>query len=881
MKQIIFFILLLTSIAYSQPVDTTGGSVPFDSSKYYTRTFSDLKYLENVDSVNQRTFSDSKYERKTFDNSKKWVLFGDSFSNDILGEYGIVVINKLGLTGTVTHAVGGYPIASVNDTLDALLAVNSDYLDDFDIITLLVGVNDYYWSVPLGDPDPVYVDTSTYAENLRYFIETVLTANPNVELYIMTPPEAGGGTSGITYKADNSAGYSLKDMASLISQICASYAIQCIDLYNLSGFNSQTMPTMTSDGLHPSVAGAQVLGDIITSAFVNKKNFGNTFNTVIDNDYLLKYDGYTLRNSRIFDDGSDVTITDSLKLTAVSPVLSLNNTSLVDYGGINFLSNNIFNGSITLLPTTAHLKINAGRSVGWSGYITLETDSTEKMRITSTGKVGIGTVNPDSQLTVNGGAHIEQGLNVGGIARVGTYDAYPSSEVDGLFITNNPVTNGDVGRGLNVYHHYAGTYASTGINTYAYAEGTNNQDHLNGIQSFTYGSLSTSSDTIINLRGLASYVSQTSGVVTNGVGLYIHTLGGTITNKYAIYQAGEGDKNYFAGNVGVYGASRNIIGYEIFSDAVGVGSLYGLGDDYSTSNQYTASGILLESYLAGGLSFSTYNATASIRFFTNNGDERIRIGSDGKIGISTDAPDSVLTVSGGAHITGGLKVDGTITAASLIGVDTTYAVAWGSLTGDINTQTDLTGLVHDSVNTKQNADADLTDLADGSLTLSKVGGLQDSLTAKANTAWFAISPTLIDDSIAVKMNRSEMTSYSTTTHTHIDFFDTLSISWGVLDTTYTGSLSGWKVPNDITITEISAYTDANTVTFNIEERAETTPNTAGTDVIGSDLVADTNQEETSTFTNATIAKNSWLVPTISATGDVSIFTISVRYIKTD
>ncbi len=119
------------------------------------------------------------------------------------------------------------------------------------------------------------------------------------------------------------------------------------------------------------------------------------------------------------------------------------------------------------------------------------------------------------------------------------------------------------------------------------------------------------------------------------------------------------------------------------------------------------------------------------------------------------------------------------------------------------------------------------------------------------------------------------------THTHTDFFDTLSISWGVLDTTYAGSLSGWKVPNDITITEISAYTDANTVTFNLEERAETTPNTAGTDVIGSDLVADTNQEETSTFTNATIAKNSWLVPTISATGDVSIFTISVRYIKTD
>ncbi|EFK95508.1 secreted protein [sediment metagenome] len=88
----------------------------------------------------------------------------------------------------------------------------------------------------------------------------------------------------------------------------------------------------------------------------------------------------------------------------------------------------------------------------------------------------------------------------------------------------------------------------------------------------------------------------------------------------------------------------------------------------------------------------------------------------------------------------------------------------------------------------QPKDDDLTDLADGSLTASKVAGvadadygdvtvssgswaveddshnhvisnvdlLQDSLTAKANTAWFAISPSLIDDSITVKLNRSEM-----------------------------------------------------------------------------------------------------------------------------
>lgn len=113
------------------------------------------------------------------------------------------------------------------------------------------------------------------------------------------------------------------------------------------------------------------------------------------------------------------------------------------------------------------------------------------------------------------------------------------------------------------------------------------------------------------------------------------------------------------------------------------------------------------------------------------------------------------------------------------------------------------------------------------------------------------------------------------------YSDTLSYSWGIMDTTTVGALPGWKVPNNITITEISAYTDANTCTFNLEERGETTPNTAGTDVMSSDLVADNDQQETGTFSNAAIARNAWLVPTISATGDVAIFSITVRYVKTN
>ena len=109
--------------------------------------------------------------------------------------------------------------------------------------------------------------------------------------------------------------------------------------------------------------------------------------------------------------------------------------------------------------------------------------------------------------------------------------------------------------------------------------------------------------------------------------------------------------------------------------------------------------------------------------------------------------------------------------------------------------------------------------------------------------------------------------------------DTLTWNWGIIDTVITGALPGWKVPYAITIIDVSAYTDANTTTFNLEERAQTTPNTAGTDAMASDLVADTNEQVQTSFSNADFAKGTRMTPVISATGDVSIFGITARYIK--
>jgi hypothetical protein len=108
---------------------------------------------------------------------------------------------------------------------------------------------------------------------------------------------------------------------------------------------------------------------------------------------------------------------------------------------------------------------------------------------------------------------------------------------------------------------------------------------------------------------------------------------------------------------------------------------------------------------------------------------------------------------------------------------------------------------------------------------------------------------------------------------------TQSVNFTVVDTVKTGgeTVWAWKVPYNITITEIASFTNANTVTFNIEQRAQITPNTAGTDCMSADQVADNDQQETTSFADATVPADTWLVCVVTSAGDVSLFSVTIRF----
>ncbi len=71
-------------------------------------------------------------------------------------------------------------------------------------------------------------------------------------------------------------------------------------------------------------------------------------------------------------------------------------------------------------------------------------------------------------------------------------------------------------------------------------------------------------------------------------------------------------------------------------------------------------------------------------------------------------------------------------------------------------------------------------------------------------------------------------------------------------TTHSGDVQ-LMFPVAATVTRVACSTDTGTVTIQFDERAAATPNTGGTDVMTSALVCDSDEQATTTFTNAAIA----------------------------
>ena len=136
-----------------------------------------------------------------------------------------------------------------------------------DIISILLGVNDYQDASPLGTPEDRGLDTVWGA--LDSALCHLSAKYPNAKIFIMTPYKTR--IKGVDGTVKNKEGYNLPEVADAVRAVAARYSVPVLDLYNDGGYEDE-IGTEGSDGIHPSQSfirsrTAPTVADFIASLF--------------------------------------------------------------------------------------------------------------------------------------------------------------------------------------------------------------------------------------------------------------------------------------------------------------------------------------------------------------------------------------------------------------------------------------------------------------------------------------------------------------------------------------------------------------------------------------------------------------------------------------
>jgi hypothetical protein len=397
-------------------------------------------------------------------------------------------------------------------------------------------------------------------------------------------------------------------------------------------------------------------------------------------------------------------------------------------------------GNAAFEVTDGTVRTSLISAAGSAGYVSTDTDhpllfrtnSTERMRITNTGNVGIGTTSPGFKLHVVGNAGI--GQNTNGTATIDAYSGSAYFGCDGTQITINGSTNnvgigttspnnrlsisggsieiqsgaGKIGFNVNdSFTAYGGSIAHYGMSRAGGAEPVAISGYY-GVGVFTDGSermritnggkvgIGTTSPT-----GILGIGTQTGLITTNGI-----TLGGnnsSIEFLGSIFGAGYGLKLYQSGErtLSIAGRANSTVWTDYFTvtdtGAVGIGTtgptslleiagsapvltMNRTSGSFTNTIDFKASGNPVGSIISNsGTGEQRYSIGPSVgwggyhTFYTDTS-ERMRITSTGNVGIGTSAPGSKLNIEGGFLRVNGTEADNYFFEGVRTGVSTTLRI---------------------------------------------------------------------------------------------------------------------------------------------------------------------------------------------------------------
>ncbi|MDM8174803.1 SGNH/GDSL hydrolase family protein [Olivibacter sp. 47] len=230
-------------------------------------------------------FNGCKTEKNNVE-SEKWlsktiVTFGDSItwydgkkfneshaeSSNVVKGYQYYLRRELGCY-VDNQGVSGYDMTQIYQVIK-----NYDDFDEVDAILITSGANDHRKAVPVGDTESIAAkfDTTTFTGSLQASIEFILTNNPSIRIYLMTPiigyyNESGTSDVPGPYKGERILS---EDYVAAIKKVGNIYNIPVCDVYHTTGINKLTRTTLIGDKvdvpyyLHPTQEGYQRIANVL------------------------------------------------------------------------------------------------------------------------------------------------------------------------------------------------------------------------------------------------------------------------------------------------------------------------------------------------------------------------------------------------------------------------------------------------------------------------------------------------------------------------------------------------------------------------------------------------------------------------------------------
>lgn len=234
------------------------------------------------------------------------VCFGDSITGNYVApfDYPSIIARKTGMTvinGGVggcrmaQHSSGGYTAFSMYSLADSIASgdwsVQDAAIDSvsspntaehlaalkevdwsaLDFITILYGTNDFMGGVAIGEDSGM--NTFQFKGALRHSIETILTAYPKIRIVLLTPIYRFWTDDGVVTDSDSREregdGVKLTDFVDAVISVGKEYKLPVFNMYNSLGINKINRTTFLKDGVHPSEAGLERIGESIAARLIS------------------------------------------------------------------------------------------------------------------------------------------------------------------------------------------------------------------------------------------------------------------------------------------------------------------------------------------------------------------------------------------------------------------------------------------------------------------------------------------------------------------------------------------------------------------------------------------------------------------------------------